>query len=25
LFPDISRNEAARTFGAGLALQLRFG
>ena len=25
LFPDISRNEAARTFGAGVALQLRFG
>ena len=25
LFPDISRNEAARTFGAGIALQLRFG
>lgn len=25
LFPDISQNEAARTFGAGLALQLRFG
>jgi hypothetical protein len=25
LFPDISKNEAARTFGAGLALQLRFG
>jgi hypothetical protein len=25
LFPDISQNEAARTFGAGVALQLRFG
>jgi hypothetical protein len=25
LFPDISKNEAARTFGAGVALQLRFG
>jgi hypothetical protein len=25
LFPDISQNEAARTFGAGIALQLRFG
>jgi hypothetical protein len=24
LFPDISQNEAARTFGAGIALQLRF-
>jgi hypothetical protein len=24
LFPDISQNEAARTFGAGVALQLRF-
>lgn len=24
LFPDISRNEAARSFGAGLALQIRF-
>ena len=24
LFPDISRDEAARTFGAGLALQIRF-
>jgi hypothetical protein len=24
LFPDISRNEAARTFGAGVALQIRF-
>jgi hypothetical protein len=24
LFPDISQNEAARTFGAGLALQVRF-
>ena len=24
LFPDISQNEAARTFGAGLALQIRF-
>jgi len=25
LFPDISQNAAARTFGAGVALQLRFG
>jgi hypothetical protein len=25
LFPDIHQNEAARTFGAGVALQLRFG
>jgi hypothetical protein len=25
LFRDISRNEAARTFGAGLAFELRFG
>ncbi|HVV51859.1 MAG TPA: hypothetical protein VHO06_19480 [Polyangia bacterium] len=25
LFPDISQNEAARTFGVGVALQLRFG
>jgi hypothetical protein len=25
LFPDISQNAAARTFGAGIALQLRFG
>ena len=25
LFPDISMNEAARTFGAGIALELRFG
>jgi hypothetical protein len=24
LFPDISQNEAARTFGAGVALQIRF-
>jgi hypothetical protein len=24
LFPDISRDQAARTFGAGLALQIRF-
>ena len=24
LFPDISRDEAARTFGAGLALEIRF-
>ena len=24
LFPDINQNEAARTFGAGLALQIRF-
>jgi hypothetical protein len=24
LFPDIGRNEAARTFGAGIALQIRF-
>ena len=24
LFPDINHNEAARTFGAGLALQIRF-
>jgi hypothetical protein len=24
LFPDINQNEAARTFGAGIALQIRF-